>query len=72
VGGEPITREIGAIRISHREAVATSSPTLPLRLRWVSTSARGHNPDGVAGRLESITQGSRNGNPGLEGVTALR
>jgi hypothetical protein len=31
----------------YREAVTTSSPTLPPRLRWVSAYERGRNPIGV-------------------------
>ncbi|MFS8084463.1 MAG: hypothetical protein ACMG6H_02460 [Acidobacteriota bacterium] len=41
--------ELRLTRALYREAVAAFSPTLPLlRLRWVRTYARGHNPDGVA------------------------
>src|SRR5438132_4468687 len=60
-------------RISYRKAVMTSSPTLPARrLRWVWAYGRGHNPIGVEADWNSVPQGSRGGNPGLEVATASR
>ena len=46
------------LQIKYREAVATSSPGLPLRLPWVSNS-NGLNPDGVAPFFTHATQRSR-------------
>jgi hypothetical protein len=42
------------------------------RLRWVKGCEGGHNPIGVEPDWNSIPQGSRGGNPGLEVVTASR
>lgn len=45
-------RELNAIRIN-REAVMPSSPTLPLRLRWVNRNDDLGNPVRVAAALFS-------------------
>jgi hypothetical protein len=57
---------------SYREAVATSSPTLPLS-GYVGCSRKKEDatPSGLS-RMEFDTQGSRGGNPGLEVATASR
>jgi len=63
---------------SYREAVMTSSPTLPLggyvgyRCMEDGATPMGLRPIGVEADEISITQGSRGGNPGLVGATASR
>ena len=78
----------------NRDAVASFSPTLPLRLRWERNEIGSVNRNAVAPVLNAVcfvfdatelaqpiqgwenrrlrSQGSRNGNLGLEDGTALR
>src|SRR2546425_7748203 len=72
----------------NRDAVTSFSPTLPLRLRWDRNEIGSVNRNAVAPVLNASTnraqlfqgweivasasQGSRNGNLGLEDGTALR
>gem|GEM_PF-4854526 len=57
------------MRVSYREAVVTSSPTLPLG-GYVGYST--WKRVGVAADCNPSPQGSRGGNPGLEVGTASR
>jgi len=61
------------VSTDNREAVSTSSPTLPGFGGYVgSRDTTRRNLSGLCQLKSDITQGSRNGNPGLEVETASR